>query len=267
MARVALTERRLYFQGFLYRRLCRFIPVQMNIVGRMNIFLDSKYSVSHFAEIFASRTYYPAIELFKVAPRLVLDLGAHEGLFSLLVESNMRQRFPEVQTRYILYEANHRLIYRIQRNLGVGGMLDRSIIHLGAVGKRAGTARFAVCKNSGFSGMYPVAPVLRWEEIEYLDLGRELFEQGAGFPELVKIDIEGSEVDLFANYADLLRRTCVIAVEYHRHAISTEGWAELIKRAGLELLETTGQTGMTVNQVLINRERLDSFNNQRKAEV
>src|SRR5205814_9057940 len=92
------------FQGMVYRRLCRFLPTQMNIIGKMDVFLDSKYAISCFAEIFGSRTYYPAVDLLKVPPNNVLDLGAHEGLFCLFVEANMRQRFSKSATHYTLYE-------------------------------------------------------------------------------------------------------------------------------------------------------------------
>lgn len=247
-------------QGMLYRRICRVLPVQVNIIGKMDVFLDSKYAISHFAEIFASRTYYPALELFRRPPHSVLDLGAHEGFFTLMVESHMRQRFPSATVHYELYEANPHLIKKTERNIRLVGLDDRTNIYNGAIGKKAGTVEFSICENLGFSGVAPINRVVKTIRTSYLDVEASLLKRNLRTPELIKIDVEGSEIDFFENYPEFLRNSCVIAVEFHRHAATYEKWRELVRAAGLTLHETTAETGLTVNEVLVNEENLRRHN-------
>jgi FkbM family methyltransferase len=248
------------FQGKVYRRICRVLPVQVNIIGKMDIFLDSKYAISHFAEIFASRTYYPALELLKHPPRCVLDLGAHEGFFTLMVESHMRQRFPSARVQYELYEANPKLIKKAKRNIRMAGLEECTNIHNGAIGKRSGTIEFNICENLGFSSITPINGVVKTIKTEYLDVEANLLKSGQPTPELIKIDVEGSEIDFFENYPELLRSSCVIAVEFHRHAATHEKWRDLVKAAGLSLHEVTAETGLTINEILVNKDNLQLHN-------
>ncbi len=250
------------FQGFLYRRLCRFFPVQMNIINKMNIFLDSKYSILHFAEIFASRAYYPALELFKRPLSSVLDLGAHEGLFTLLVESHMLQRFPDARVKYALYEANPRLIKKIARNLYFANLNARSHIYQGAVGKRLGSVDFAICRDLGFSSVFPINPAAKWLRVPYLDIEEKIIIDRFEIPQLIKVDIEGSEADFFKNYADFLSKTCVVVVECHRSVVSPTQWRQIVSASGLELYEVTQETGLTFTEILINKQNLAIYNQQ-----
>lgn len=248
-------------QGMLYRRICRFFPVQMNIIEKMNIFLDSKYAITHFAEIFGSRTYYPAIELFKHPPRNVLDLGAHEGLFTLLVESHMRQRFPGVKVEYTLYEANPRLMGKIKRNLYFAGLHEGIHIYCGLVGKRSGTDDFGIInRNISCSSVKHLDGVTRYLRIPYLDIEKNLMADGLDTPELIKVDIEGSEVDLFENYVNLLSKTCVVVVEFHQLNVTLDKWRDIVSKTGLQLYEVTAQSGLTRTEILINHSNLNKHN-------
>jgi len=249
------------FQGMVYRRLCHFLPAQMNIVGKMNVFLDSKYSLLHFGEVFASRTYYPAIELFKAPPKSVLDLGAHQGFFTLLVESHMRQRFAGAKAEYTLYEANPRMIKEIQNNLAFAGMRkDQARIYCGAVGKRSGKADFKICKYLDCSGISPVFDVVKRIWAPYLDIEENLEKDGIAAPQLIKIDIEGSEVDLFENYERLFSKTCVVVAEFHEFNTFLEKWHSMVEMRGLQLYELTQDSGLSRVEIFINRSNLEAYN-------
>lgn len=247
-------------QGMIYRRICRVLPVQMNIINKMNIFLDSKYAIFHFAEIFASRTYYPGIELFKNPPRVVLDLGACEGLFTLLVESHMRQRFPGAKVKYSLYEANRQLIAKIKDNLRFAGLFDGLHIYCGAVGERSGEVDFKICRELHSSGVRPLDRAVRVVRVPYLDVEKNLSADRLPAPELIKIDIEGSEVDFFENYIDFISKTCVVMVEFHQAGTSLERWHTLVSKSNLELYEVTAQSGSTRCEIFVNYANLNRHN-------
>ncbi len=255
-------ERLRLFQGMLYRRLCRFLPVQMNILNKYNIFLDSKYAITLFAEVFASRAYYPAVELFKESPRVVLDLGAFGGFFTLLVEWNRVQRFPDAKIDYCLYEANPKLIKVIKRNMQMVKLKDNVHIYCGAVGKRSGLVDFAICKNLGFSSVLPVSNVTRRIHTSYIDIVKNLEKDKLGMPELIKIDIEGSELDLFKNYQDLFSKTCVVAAEFHGDAASCEDWQNLVVQTGLQLYEITEKADRSCNLIFFNKQNLERHNSR-----
>ena len=247
-------------QGMIYRRICRVLPVQMNIVNKMNIFLDSKYAIFHFAEIFASRTYYPAIELFKNPPRGVLDLGACEGLFTLLVESHMRQRFHAAKVKYSLYEANRQLITKIKDNLRFAGLFDGVHIYCGAVGERSGEVDFKICRELHCSGIRPSGQVVRVLRAPYLDVEKNLSAGRLPVPELIKIDIEGSEVDFFENYIDFISKTCVVVVEFHQAGTSLDRWHAIVSKSNLQLYEVTAQSGPTRCEIFVNYANLNRHN-------
>jgi len=232
----------------------------MNIANKMNIFLDSKYAIAHFSEIFASRAYYPGLELFKSPPQGVLDLGACEGLFTLLVESHMRQRFPGGKVKYALYEANPGLLGKIKRNLYLAGLHEGVKIHCGAVGRRLGDADFAICKELHCSSVKPFGSVIRYLRVPYLDIENNLLADGWGAPELIKVDIEGSEVDFFENYAALLLKACVVIVEFHQLDVSLDNWHAIVSKTGLEPYEVTAQSGPTRTEIFVNRSNLAKHN-------
>ncbi len=249
-------------QGMLYRRICRFLPAQMNIVTKMNIFLDSKYAIAHFAELFASRSYYPAIELFKQPPRSVLDLGAAEGLFTLLVESHMRQRFPGVKLEYTLYEANPQWMGKIKRNLCFADLHEGVHIYCGAVGKRSGMVDFGICRELDCSSVRPFGHVVKYVQIPYVDIEKNLLADGLDTPELIKVDIEGSEVDFFENYVNLLSKTCVVVVEFHEINVTLDKWQDIISKTGLQLYAVNAQSGPTRSEIPINDSNLSIHNSR-----
>ena len=247
-------------QGMIYRRICRIFPAQMNIINKMNIFLDTKYAISHFAEIFASRTYYPGVELFKRPPRGVLDLGACEGFFTLLVESHMRQRFPGAKVEYSLYEANRQLIAKIKDNLRFAGLFDGVHIYCGAVGERSGEADFKICRELHCSGVRPSGRVIGAAKVPYLDVEKNLLADKLSMPELIKVDIEGSEVDFFEHYVDFISKACVVMVEFHQADTSLETWHAMVSKSNLRLHEVTAQSGPTRCEILVNYDNLDRHN-------
>lgn len=250
-------------QGIVSRRLLRLFPLQVNLAGSMPIYLTSKYSLWSFTEVFATRTYYPALELFRRPPCCVMDLGAHEGMFTLLVESHIRQRYPDAGTgpSYVLYEANPKLVRRIRYNLTVAGLSKRSFVRRGAVGKRSGRVVFNVSENLGKSSAMPLSSGVK-ERIElcYCDLEQDLALIGLGWPELIKVDIEGAEGDLLSSYSDVFANTCVVAVEQHREYVKDARWRELCSAVGLQLIEVTGAGEWGVNQVLVNPTNLARYN-------
>jgi|GEM_PF-1487890 len=247
-------------QGSLYRRLCPFFPVQMIIAGKISLFLDNKYAIAHFSEIFASRAYYPAIELFKKPPKVVLDLGACQGFFTLLVETNRIQRFPDAKIDYVLYEANPKMIKTIKRNVILTDIKDNIHVYCGVVGKRSGDVNFSVCKKLDCSSITPFYAVRKHIKTSYMDIMQNLAEDKLGMPELIKIDIEGSENDLFENYQELLSKACVVVLEYHSYPVGYKEWQELIGKIGLEIYEITEKIGTALNIVLLNKNNLDRHN-------
>src|SRR5262249_31896322 len=118
------------------------------------------------------------------------------------------------------------LIPDLQRRLA-NYSAERARINLtvksGLVGLRAGKAMFypsifnsctaGVARNDRISKNRLRASYA--EECPYLDL--EELVPAETVVDLIKCDIEGSELDFLQNYSDLLRRTRILAIEFHPH--------------------------------------------------
>ena len=72
--------------------------------------------------------------------------------------------------------------------------------------------------------------------VPYLDL--DSIGEGLEAIDLLKVDIEGSEADLVANYPDLIRESRVLAAELHGTVESRRATHQAILDLGFELLST-----------------------------
>jgi FkbM family methyltransferase len=145
------------------------------------------------------------------APRTIVDVGAHVGVFTLLC----LRRFPSCQV--IAIEPHPRNFELLQHNLRVAGLLDDPRLKLinGAVGPHAGTCapkegRVQLLGFDASSGQIPV-----------ITAGQLLDECEAFFGDrqvgLIKCDCEGGEYYLFPELRRLGRMPDIgfVRGEYH----------------------------------------------------
>lgn len=201
---------------------------------------DSDWLVAN--EIFVDRDYDDAIlQAFssqegKHCVR-ILDLGANVGFFSIRCIDLYLQANLQAGLELLVVEGSPNLVADLEQRL-VRHSDERVSIKLnvrgGLVGLRAGKAMYHTSIfNSCTAGVARDNHVSRnrllnsfAEECEYLDL-EQLVHPNA-MVDLIKCDIEGSEFDFLENYSDLLRRTRLLAIEFHPYHCDVSACRKLL---------------------------------------
>lgn len=222
------------FQAFLYRRLARWITCEVQLLGRHPLALDSKFQTNSLQDVFFHPFYWQLYGWLTSAPRLVVDLGAHCAHFSMLADICFRTQFGEVSPEYILVEPNPPLIEVIARNLNRSGLCPRHSVHQGLVGARSGSATLWVSSKNYLSSSLERGTATRPVRAEYLDLEPLVGDRPI---DLLKMDVEGAEYEVIANYPALLRRIRHLMIEIHSESKQKqEQLFEDLSNGGLDLV-------------------------------
>jgi FkbM family methyltransferase len=150
------------------------------------------------------------------SPKLVVDCGAHLGHFSLLLEMCVRSKFGSADTEYLVIEPNPYLVPRLRESLKLGGILERSTIYENLLGKGDVAVDLWIDKKNFLeSSLYP-----RDKATPHTILPLNLDDLLAGRDvDVLKIDIEGAEYELFQDQLEFLGRTRVVLLEMHKNTL------------------------------------------------
>ena len=177
----------------------------------------------------------------------VIDLGCNVGLFPLYLCTIGRRR----SFRGVLVDGNPRMVAEAEKNLGMNGLLGQFRVVKGIAGGPPGTTQeFCITQNSMSSTMHgeilgsqvggerisvPVVDVLA------------IFRQACPGDEkcdLVKIDIEGCELDFLRDNSELLAVTEKVVVEFHKHACSYVDIRDLLISEGFVAIGVVDDAAM-----------------------
>jgi FkbM family methyltransferase len=190
--------------------------------------LDALYS---FSEIFATNEYGSFLDLMPL-PRRWLDLGCHAGYFSLYLAWQHAVRGGG-EFRALLVDADARSGIRTGRTLRVNKLEDRLLFRHGAIARDPGELRFVQRGGMGSSlaGAGAGAGAGELRVVRVIEAG----EIASLLPppyDLIKIDIEGAEMDFLAAYQEIYTQAKHVIVEWHSWDL--EGRNEGLVRAGME---------------------------------
>jgi FkbM family methyltransferase len=180
----------------------------------------------------------------------VLDVGAHVGLFTLLLGYQVWE-----SGRVVAYEPSPRMLELLRDNVSMGWLNDRVEIVPKAAGATSGSLPFrAPARYTGTGSLRPVEHLLSTEdrvdtidhvevETEPLDVHLGRFEQ----IDLIKIDVEGAEDQVLAGMEQLLASRVVkrVSFEISRAHIGDE-WENFTER--LRRFEHDGWTFWTISE-------------------
>jgi FkbM family methyltransferase len=217
--------------GFLYRRLARFLPCVFPHVGGGSLSLQNKYDIASVRDVFMSAHYWRVFEHMPSPPKLIVDLGAHCGHFSVLCHLAILERFGSDPAEYILVEALPSLLPQIHRVVGEAGFSRQVRIVQGMVGKREGVASFrSDSRNLLSSQALPQTSNSEMPALPYRDLD-SIIRPGTKI-DILKIDIEGSEYDLIENYRHILLSANLLLIEVHGPVENQLGFERNLAGAG-----------------------------------
>jgi FkbM family methyltransferase len=180
----------------------------------------------------------------------VIDVGAHVGLFTLLLAYQVWD-----SGRVVAYEPSPRMLELLRDNVSMGWLNDRVEIVPKAAASTSGSRPFlAPARYTTTGSLQPVKHLLSTEdrvdkldrievETEPLDVHFGRFEQVA----LVKLDVEGAENQVLSGMEQLLESGVVkrVSFEISREHIGDD-WENFTER--LQRFEHDGWTFSTISE-------------------
>jgi FkbM family methyltransferase len=173
------------------------------VLDVFNVVLDDEYGLAKLA----------------VSPKTILDIGANMGLFALAAKHH------HPTARIDCYEPSTAAAAVARYNLL---NFEHINVHTEAIGVTAGTCRLLIHAQSRLSrteihsaGDIPVTAI------------EEAVRRVGGEVDLLKMDCEGAEWDLFANASEILANVPEIRMEYHlTHGHTVEELQSLARASG-----------------------------------
>lgn len=162
-----------------------------------SVTLNGKY-FGRVTELYARGVYFSLPE-FKLRDEMevIVDLGANTGTFAVLAAKFAK--------KVIAVEADRRLLNELIENAKKNNVTERIKSVWGLVGAESGMFADPLIKEKVLGGDTP----------PFLSFGQILEENGVEWVDFLKIDIEGSEFDLFEKEMDSFSIVKYIAMEVH----------------------------------------------------
>jgi FkbM family methyltransferase len=209
-----------FFKDMVWRhRNLGFQKTDFGTKLKINTFIDHLV----FKEIFIDKIYdkfiFHALEqsLSNHQPKKVLDFGANLGFFSVRCCEIWKELGSKTKIDFVVYEPSENCIKRLEGNLkGFRSKTFSFNIRNNLVGKKSGWDWFIEDKNHHIgqcvSNRIETKGLRYSRKVDYLDLSQDL-----EYPviDLIKCDIEGSEIEFVKNYGSALNNVRAIIIETH----------------------------------------------------
>lgn len=166
-----------------------------NVFGR-SVVLDGKY-FGRITELYARKVYFVLPEFRLNENMVVVDLGADIGAFTVLAAL--------IAKKVIAVEAVFSSLEELKENARQNHCLNKVKPVWGIIGSGSGMVAQPAIFKEIFGNTNP--PVLTFEDL--------LKRYNIGKVDFLKIDIEGSEFDLFKGNINWLSKVKLIAMEVH----------------------------------------------------
>ena len=184
-----------------------------------------------YNDIFVDGEYDWALERVLAGKRertFVVDLGANVGLFAWRTIDRSEGR--GIKVDLLMVEASRRLVRRLEEDMSRAPASATIRIVRGLVGERGGSG---ILKESAFHvSNRVVATGGAGNTVPYINMS-ELIPMGRRI-DLLKCDIEGSELRFVETYPDLLMMVDCAVFEFHPKLCNVEACRDLILASGLK---------------------------------
>lgn len=217
---------------FLYRRLSRFVTCELPAEDGSSIRLRTKYDVASFNDVFTHPFYWQLFDLLVSPPEFVVDCGANCGHFTILANRCIQDRFPGSAPQFLLIEPNPFLQPIIAENLRDNGLTERATIHSVLLGNENGHGKlwinpknYLISQTQKFPGSAPHDVAFR--SLQSLTGSRRI--------DLLKLDIEGGEFELFRTQIDAFRQVQLVMMEAHGNEAACSPLIDALRSVGLSI--------------------------------
>lgn len=202
---------------------------------RLVVRLHNRSEISVYHSIFVQRVYPFDCIKAKIktddAP-VVFDVGANSGLFAAAVFDH----WPQAQVHS--FEPQSRLIPRI-KNVGArNGLEEQHTVNWCAVSGNQGEANFFENGNPISASLLQEKAarrsIRRVEQVKVITLDDYAKSHGINRVDILKLDVEGVEIDALRGAASVLNGVRLVFIEVHPPFSTYSQAAALLKAAGLE---------------------------------
>ena len=140
--------------------------------------------------------------------RVVLDVGANAGIFSLAAAAS------NSQAQIHAFEPTPEIAAHFRRTIVLNQLSDRVVIHQVAVARASGTAQLNFFSgefqdNEGMNFITAESKSTTSVAVPVVSLDEFCAQQGLTVIDLVKIDVQGNEPEVLAGAKGLLRRKAI----------------------------------------------------------
>jgi FkbM family methyltransferase len=210
--------------SFIQKYYFKDLEIRIAVENGMIAPLCFEDSTSSFSEVFVFKEY----EQLVIKAKKWIDLGSNNGFFSLFLASKTDSS-ERKNLQALLIDGDPRSLVSLQEIKKVNQDLEGLRFEQGIITRGTGNAGFEI-KRHMFS------KVNQESELKVPILSQEHIMKQISPPfDLIKVDIEGSEVDFIQNYPQLLRQTKALIIEWHSwnpQRISAAGFKQLLSDSG-----------------------------------
>ncbi len=217
--------------AFVKNNYFKELNIRINAENNITVPLCFGDSTSSFSEIFVLKEYK------KIEGKINkwIDLGSNNGFFSLFVASqtNINER---KKLQALLIDGDQRSLACLQEIKNLNKNLDGLKFELGIISKGSGKIGFKVREHM-FSKVETESP----QKVRILTQEQILEKISPPF-DLIKVDIEGSEVDFVYHYPKILKDTKALIIEWHSwnsRQVTDLDFKELLFKSGFSKVSET----------------------------
>jgi FkbM family methyltransferase len=220
---------------FLYQTLYRLLHLKHKLRSGLTVNVTSMGEWWVYNDIFVDGEYDSAIQvalnsLPSARPFVVLDLGANVGYFAFRVLDLLAGK--EQPLDITMVEGSPKTFAELQsRMAGKELQAFHETLLCGLVGNVEGSA-FIRESSIHVKSTVSDPKTAPGTKVAFVDLNRAMREKAE--IDLLKCDIEGSELLFIKNYPDLLRRVRYAVIELHHDQCDTNEAIRLLQCAGFE---------------------------------
>ena len=164
-----------------------------------------------FREIFLDRVYSQGGFYSPKSTDTVLDLGANIGFFALWLQSQARG------IRVLSFEPAAESRARLEQNIKANGLEASVRVYPFAVSDLSKVVSLRRAESSGHRSLFErVTTTEDGENVQAVDLAFAVEQSGVDVIDLLKIDVEGSEIEIVEGAsAEVWKRIKRVVIEYH----------------------------------------------------
>lgn len=172
------------------------------------------------------------------------DIGAHIGIYSCLAGEKA------IKGNVVAFEPNPEVRTRLQNNIQLNNLKNVEVLPF-AVSNQNGIGKIVGWKVETDT-QQKNAQSNEEQEIEIVQGDSIIEEEGLGSPSVVKIDVEGGEIDTLRGLKQTLQSSCrLVYVEVHEDALGedVEEVRGLLEKAGFDQIKKISDTQTSIHHL------------------